>query len=129
MPTRLLPRGRPVDRDDHVDAYPDETVLIRDGGEVAIGVGWPSRSLRSEVERTMKVGGELYSSPEPDPSESGAFMMISAVSMFGDRADDRQQYLAKVFEVSCSCGGCGAKSQTGMDVFTSQRLWRCQDVA
>jgi hypothetical protein len=118
VPTRLLPRGRPAERDDHVDAYPDEIVLTRDGGEVAIGVGWPSRSLRSEVDRTIKAGGELYSSPEPDPSESGAFMMISAVSMFGDRPDDRQQYLRRYSRLAVAVEVAVLVSQQGMDVFT-----------
>lgn len=72
-----------------------------------MGVGWPSRSLRSGVERTMKAGGELYSSPEPDPSESGAFMMISAVSMFSDGPDDSQQISEDIR--GRPCGGCVLK--------------------
>lgn len=54
--TRLLPRGLPDERDDHVDAYPEDrapTEPASDCGDDAVGVGWPSSSSSSEAERTM----------------------------------------------------------------------------
>jgi hypothetical protein len=83
--TKLLPRGRPAGRNDHESEWAAGRLQVEapSGGEDA-GIGSGSMSSRWEVDRTAYGGGKLYSSDDPDPSES-LLTRIPVSSMTCDR--------------------------------------------